>query len=432
MAVTRWVRAIGSRIRRRPFTFGLGCVGALVLAIIAIPVLLILLFAVLITFSDSLPKSEYASFNPAIPRQLLEIKDGSVNFWDVTDGDSPKLNASFPDLNADAKRRMFEVQARETASFSPDGKYAAVGCSDGSVYLFENLDGKITDTCLAELNEKISCVAFSADSMTLATGTERGTLSLWNLGESPESLPSNQLEAEVREIAFSPKNQYFIALTHNRGEGASIHLFNRDGYSSTFETISLADSPSIAFHPSGDYFLYRSSQGVLQLMRIIESNEMNSVTVAQPPLVDFGGCLEFSEDGKYLASTGQCANEMIWNVANHETMTPMIIAPGQSKFDSFPNSIHQVNFFPDNTTIAYVKWQSDLYIHSLATGPIVGPILTHKDGVVSMSISSDGALIATVGMTGSCRIWNQNGTPFADFARREAASALVRAWFNLQ
>ena len=109
-----------------------------------------------------------------------------VLLWDVTTG---KLKAELLGSSYD----VYDV------AFSPDGTTLATGggwgYGEGSmdglhrcfVDLWDFQSGTLKKTFVGHTHQ-IRCVAFSPDGDTLATGSEDGTVLLWELNPSPSSL----------------------------------------------------------------------------------------------------------------------------------------------------------------------------------------------------------------------------------------------------
>ncbi|WP_333183207.1 MULTISPECIES: hypothetical protein [unclassified Microcoleus] len=72
-----------------------------------------------------------------------------------------------------------EIRITSAAAISPDGKYFAVGCFDGTVRLW-NLRGELLHT-LDGHSSPVSAVAIGLLGETIVTGGENGTVKLWQL-----------------------------------------------------------------------------------------------------------------------------------------------------------------------------------------------------------------------------------------------------------
>lgn len=71
------------------------------------------------------------------------------------------------------------IRITSAAAISPDGKYFATGCFDGSVRIW-NLDGELLHA-LEGHSSPVSAVAIGLDGETLISGGENGTIKLWKL-----------------------------------------------------------------------------------------------------------------------------------------------------------------------------------------------------------------------------------------------------------
>ena len=73
-------------------------------------------------------------------------------------------------------------------AFSPDGKTLASGSDNGTVRLWEVDQPEMAPVVLLGHEQGVLAVAFSPDGKTLASGSDDGTVRLWAVGQ-PEMAP---------------------------------------------------------------------------------------------------------------------------------------------------------------------------------------------------------------------------------------------------
>ena len=91
----------------------------------------------------------------------------------------------------------------ESTAFSPDGRTIASGSEDGTMRLWETASGRQLRV-LAGHGDTVSSVAFSPDGRTIASGSEDGTMRLWETASGRQLRVLAGHGDTVSSVAFSP------------------------------------------------------------------------------------------------------------------------------------------------------------------------------------------------------------------------------------
>jgi WD40 repeat protein len=116
-------------------------------------------------------------------RVVATVSGHEVKLWDG-------LGRSLPDLKPPPNQRSnpFGVRERVTCLvFSPDGKTLATGNMDGTVELWDVATGRLRDT-LRGHSKAVYCLAFTPDGKILASGSIDTTVKVWGNGQDLANL----------------------------------------------------------------------------------------------------------------------------------------------------------------------------------------------------------------------------------------------------
>ncbi len=119
---------------------------------------------------------------------------------------------------------LSEPQAGRCLTFSPDGKFLATGCLDGTVILWDTAAGKPSGTLgqpargtvitsPAMMDQFISHLAFAGDSRTLVTATSQ-TLTVWDTTTRQALATHRHKGKHYQGIAVSPDGR-LLATANN-------------------------------------------------------------------------------------------------------------------------------------------------------------------------------------------------------------------------
>jgi WD40 repeat protein len=101
-----------------------------------------------------------------------------------------------------------------SSGLSPDGRYAAAGCTDGTISLWDAATGR-RELTLGRHGGPVTTFAFSADATELATGSADGTVKLWDLADGSERLAMTH-GAPVQACALSADGRWIVTVAADR------------------------------------------------------------------------------------------------------------------------------------------------------------------------------------------------------------------------
>jgi WD40 repeat protein len=247
-----------------------------------------------------------------------------------------------------------------TAAFSPDGRFVAVGSgyhqdyqpAEGRLSVWDVLTGRLLYDRV-ESGRNLLSVAFSPDGRLIATGygiyssKEPGRLKLWDAKSGTAVHTVEAPPGGINGVAFSP-----------------------DG-----RRLALACS------------------GVVELWQVDPPRKVRELRGHTSWV--YG--VAFSPDGTRLATGGWDRTIKIWDAASG---TPLLTGEGPS------SSVTAVAFSPDGKRLASVSGDQTLWIWDAATGRALHTLRGHTGEIGGLAYSPDGTTIATGGADTLVKLWD--------------------------
>ena len=311
--------------------------------------------------------------------------DATVSRWDLETGTAlPPLTLSHHGkwlvycLSPDGKT-LFEMGADQFEPF---------------VYAFETATGQ-ERTPRADLPGPARSLAFSPDGNTLATGSQSGSVQLWDLAgwREGDRLPPvrtlTRQEGEIWWVVFSPDGQTLATTGPNR----NVVLRDVANGRETTVPFDAALDCMIAFSPDGKTLAIPQSDGTVVLY------DVASGTTGEPLRLHSGSILgvAFSPDGRMLASS---------SVDHTLRITDLTTRRGRQVFKGFDCQV--IAFSPDGTTLAATTNFPDarLRLWNTKTLKEIPFRSKHQDRAGGLAFHPAGTSLATVDLSSKARVWD--------------------------
>jgi WD40 repeat protein len=308
------------------------------------------------------------------------------------------------------RRYTFDKMNVWVARSTPDGKHFVVLSSAGVIHVVGKDDGKVVRT-IATAGSRLGCFALSADGKTLATGNDAGEVLLWTLASGarlpfrathppvkPVPQPGVVVAAPlgtpwIRHLAFAPDGKSIASCAN----GDVVRAWDvRTGKELWHLDAKLTRDGLFAFSPNGKLL-------AVETPRPRGGPRYGSAGITlwevatQKPAVELEGLggayhLAFSPDGRWFAAgVGDCR---VWDVRN-----------GRLQFRAqMGSSLSELAFSQDGKLLACLACGLTLWDVEAGRQLPLGP--GHTGIITGLTVSHDGATVATCGADGSVRVWD--------------------------
>ncbi|MEE9215899.1 MAG: WD40 repeat domain-containing protein [Anaerolineales bacterium] len=289
--------------------------------------------------------------------------------------------------------------------FSPDGSVLATASLDGTIAIWDIVDGSLVRT-IAGHSAGIRSIDFSPDGTLLASGSDDRTAKLWNVADgSLERTLFPLMESRVVKVEFSPDGS-LLAIGGNR---CVVELRRIPMGILSRTIVPLGCAPG---NPGGSVDFWG-----------LEFNQDGSrVLTGDGRPCCGGGILLWTETGEYtppdVLKTG---NVVVRDMALSPDGSEIALAlVGLSDFwlldaaTGIPKAIlsghvfrvNDVEYSPDGSLLASASNDTGIGLWRAANGALLRMLHEHRMQVTAIAFSPDGSTLASGSQDGELLLWN--------------------------
>lgn len=296
------------------------------------------------------------------------------------------LSASAQEQKTEIYVQTGHTDAVQTVVFSPNGKTIASGSDDGTIKLWDVASGQELKTLNVPSSSTVYSVTFSPDGKTLAA-SNLSKIQLWDVasGKSLKILAGH--DSFVNSVAFSPDGQVIASASNDK----TVKLWNVVA-GKEFNTLIGHEGwvKSVAFSPDGKLLASGSFDKTTKLWDVASGNEIRTITGEENI-----GVVAFSLDGSMIATQGS-DSIIIWDVSTGRKINTLSGVTG---------TLTSIAFSPEGKTLGAIS-RKDVILWDIISGEDVKLFKGHSEAVSSVGFSPDGKTIVSGSWDKTVKLWD--------------------------
>ena len=305
----------------------------------------------------------------------------------------------------------------KTIAFSPNGKTLASGSENGTIILWDIQSGQPIGDPLHGHTHSVNSVAYSPDGKVLASGSYDHNIILWDVTTGLQVRdPLHRHLDLVQSITFSPDGKTLAS----GGNDRTIILWDVASGQPIGDPIGGYTGLvlSIAFSPDGKTLASGQMDGDIILWDVTNGKQIGDVLRGHAGSVSG---VSFSPDGRMLASGSFDNTVLVWDVTNPASWRRSLLLRGHTSL------VNSIAFSPDGTKLASGSSDNTIILWDAVSGqPIGDPLRGHASNVSSVAFSSDGKVLASGSSDNTIILWDVLNKELWDVTNKESMWGTLR------
>ncbi|GBU26853.1 hypothetical protein R84B8_00368 [Treponema sp. R8-4-B8] len=276
-----------------------------------------------------------------------------------------------------------------SVAISPDGKTVVSGSDDGTIKLWDLVTSREIRT-LSGHSSAVESVMFSPDSKTVVSGSSDNTIKLWDAVTGREIRTLSGHSRFVEFVVFSPDGKNVVSGSWDE----TIKLWDVDT-GREIRTLSGHSGLvlSVAFSSDGKTVVSSSSDNTIKLWDSITGREIRTLSGHTNTVTS----VAFSPDVKTVVSGSYDKSIKLWDtVTGREIRT----------LSGHSGLVLSVAFSPDGKTVVSGSEDKTIKLWDAVTGSEIRTLSGHSGLVFSVAFSPDGKTVVSGSSDDTIKLWD--------------------------
>ncbi|MEH2163789.1 MAG: serine/threonine-protein kinase [Nostoc sp.] len=248
----------------------------------------------------------------------------------------------------------------------------------------------------------VNALAISPDDHTLASGSDRKNIKLWDLNTQKVLATLSGHSHAVKSVAFSPDGQILATASDDK----TIKLWQVETLKEISTLLGHSHAvKSVAFSPDGQILASGSWDKTIKLWDINTGREICTITGHQLQV----NSVAFSPQGQILASASYDRTIRLWHIPALESFqTEIQNRPCYSLLSTLSGhawAVLTVAFSPNGQILATGSDDNTIKLWDVNTGQLICTLVGHSWSVVAVAFTADGETLLSASCDKTVKLW---------------------------